>query len=128
MLGRPVISNCGIPTEKEGKSYIKDIADFIDKLKGLREIPEETILVIAYVVGLYPSIPHAEGLELLKNQYYKFLHKKVHTEDIMKMANFVFKNNFFEFNSKFFQEISGTAIGTKFAPTPYHMLVFLWPV
>ena len=34
------------------------------------------------------------------------------------MAEFVLKNNLFEFNSKVFQQISGTAIGTKFAP-PY---------
>ena len=34
------------------------------------------------------------------------------------MAGFVLKNNFFEFDSKIKQQISGTAIGTKFAP-PY---------
>ena len=34
------------------------------------------------------------------------------------MAQFVLKNNFFEFNNDVFQQISGTAIGTKFAP-PY---------
>ena len=34
------------------------------------------------------------------------------------MARFVLKNNFFEFDSKIKQQISGTAIGTKFAP-PY---------
>ena len=34
------------------------------------------------------------------------------------MANSVFKNNLFEFDSKFYKQISGTAIGTKFAP-PY---------
>ena len=32
------------------------------------------------------------------------------------MAEFVLKYNLFEFNSKAFQQISGTAIGTKFAP------------
>ena len=32
------------------------------------------------------------------------------------MADFLSKNNFFEFNSKFFQPISRTAIGTKFSP------------
>ena len=134
--GRPVISNCG-PTEKvsefldhclhplmkEGKSHIKDTADFLDKLKDLGEVPEGAILVTADVIGLYPSIPHTEGLEVLRKQYDKFLHKKAPTEDIIKMADFVLKNNFFEFNSKFFQQISGTVIGTKFAP---HMLVFLW--
>ena len=34
------------------------------------------------------------------------------------MAQFVLKNNLFEFNNDFFQQVSGTAIGTKFAP-PY---------
>ena len=76
MPGRPVISNCGNPTEnvfelldyklhplmKEGKSHIKDTADFIDKLKHLGEIPKGSILVIVDVVALYPRIPHAEGL------------------------------------------------------------------
>ena len=32
------------------------------------------------------------------------------------MAEFVLKNNYFEFNSTFKNQISGTAIGTKFAP------------
>ena len=74
------------------------------------------ILVTADVVGLYPSISHAEDIEVLQKQYDKFLHKKVHTEDIRKMADFVLKNSFFEFNSKFFQHLSETAISTKFAP------------
>ena len=34
------------------------------------------------------------------------------------MAQFVLKNNFFEFNNDVFQQISSTAIGTKFA-LPY---------
>ena len=34
------------------------------------------------------------------------------------MAQFVLKNNFFEFNNDAFQQISGTATGTKCAP-PY---------
>ena len=34
------------------------------------------------------------------------------------MADCVLKDNLFEFDCKFYQQISGTAIGTKFAP-PY---------
>ena len=44
--------------------------------------------------------------------------KKIPTEDLVKMAGFVLKNNYFEFNGSIKQQISGTAIGTKFAP-PY---------
>ena len=44
--------------------------------------------------------------------------KRFQQRDLVKMAKFVLKNNYFEFNGKVKQQISGTAIGTKFAP-PY---------
>ena len=37
------------------------------------------------------------------------------------MAKFMLKNNFFEFETKIIQKISGTAMGTKFA-LPYACL------
>ena len=46
----------------------------------------------------------------------------VPTIDIIKMADFVLKNNLFEFDCKFYLQISGRAIGTKFAP-PYACIV-----
>ena len=74
--GRPVISNCGTPTEKAsefldyhlkpiiqiGKSYIKDSGCFINKIKNLQNILEDAVLVTADLVGLYPIIPHEVGL------------------------------------------------------------------
>ena len=71
--------------------------------------------MIADVVGLYPSIPHSQGLNILKKQYEKYSNKKVSTDNIGKMADFVLKSNLFELDSKFYKQISGTAIGTKFA-------------
>ena len=68
--------------------------------------------------GLYPSIPHEAGLKALEKSLNDCTNKKVSTEDLVKMAKFVLKNNYFEFNGKVKQQISGTAIGTKFAP-PY---------
>ena len=131
VLGRPVISNCGTPTEKvsefldyqlkpimqKGKSYIKDSGDFINKIRTIENIPEGAILVTADVVGLYPSIPHEAGLNALKEALDNRENKTINTEDLIKMASFVLKNNLFEFNGKVKQQVSGTAIGTKFAPT-----------
>ena len=45
------------------RSYIKDSGDFLKKIKNLRSLPENTILVTANVVGLCPSIPHEAGLQ-----------------------------------------------------------------
>ena len=36
------------------------------------------------------------------------------TENLIKMAEFVLKNNFFEFDANVYQQIPGTAIGKKF--------------
>ena len=129
--GRPVISNCGTPTEvsefldhhlkpvmQSGKSDIKNSGHFLEKKKTLGCIPDNAILVTADVVGLYPSIPHQAGLIALKEALDKSLAKKIPNDDLIKMAEFVLSNNFFEFNSDTFQQISWTAIGTKFAP-PY---------
>ena len=38
--------------------------------------------------------------------------KFISTDDIVKMAEFVLKNNYFQFNDKVKQQVSGTAIGT----------------
>ena len=79
---RPVISNFGTPAEKasefldhhrqpilkSGVSYIKWSNDFLFKLKNLGKIPENAFLVTSDVVGLYPSIPYDEGLEVSRKQ------------------------------------------------------------
>ena len=43
------------------------------------------------------------------------------TSELIRMADFVLKNNYFEFNGQIKKQIYGTAIGTKFAP-PYPCL------
>ena len=129
---RPVISNCGTPTKKMsefldhhlqpvvkgGKSYVNDTNHFFEKLKELGNVPPNAILVTADVVSLYPSIPHDAGLKALHEKLEERNDKSVPTADLVNMADFVLKNNYFEFDSCIKQQISGTAIGTKFAP-PY---------
>ena len=54
---------------KSGVSYIKDTNDFPSKLKNLEKKRENGFLVTDDVIGLYPSIPHDEGLEVLRKQF-----------------------------------------------------------
>ena len=100
---------------QNGWSYIKDFGDFIKKINNLDSIPENAILVTADVVGLYPSIPHEVGLRALRNALDKRDEKTISTEELLQMAEFVLKNNYFEFGNKIKQQITGTAIGTKSA-------------
>ena len=106
--GRPVILNCGTPTEKasefldyhfkpimqRGKSYIKDSRDFINKIKSLQNKSGGAILVTADVVGLYPSIPHEVSLKALREALDNRENKQIPTDNLLKMAMFVLKNNY----------------------------------
>ena len=130
--GRPVISNCGTSTEKVSefldyylklvmqaqKSYVKDTSDFLQKLRNLGGVPDNAILASADVVALYSSIPHEDCLKYLFERLEEREVKQISSEDLVQMAKFLPKNNFFEFDTKVKQQISGTAIGTQFAP-PY---------
>ena len=49
------------------------------------------------VVGFYPNIAHGAGLEALKKDLMKGKYL-VPTEELIKMTDFILKNNFFEFN------------------------------
>ena len=77
---------------RKGWSYIKDSQDFINKSRKLGKIPDNAILVTADVVGLYPSIPHNVGLRALKEALDKREQKKIPTEDLLQMTEFVLKN------------------------------------
>ena len=91
--------------------------DFIDKIKRIKNILKDDILVTTNVIGLYPCIPHVAGLKVLENALDARENKSVPTENILKMVEFVLKNNVFEFNGTVKEQISGTAIGTKCAPS-----------
>ena len=79
--GQRVISNSGYCTEnisaflefhlkplaQKVKSYIKDTNDFLRKIASLSPLPDDIILCTIDVVGLYPNIPHDEGLIALRN-------------------------------------------------------------
>ena len=123
--GRPVISNCGTPAEKVSEfldSQLKPVMKSPVSLKRLRRFRRLRILV------LFLRIPswlrqmlwgyHEAGLKTLEKALNNGTNKKFSTKDLVKMAKFVLKNNYVEFNGKVKQQISGTAIGTKLAP-PY---------
>ena len=82
------------------KSYIRDTSDFLKRLKGLGSVPHNSLLVKADVVGLYPSIPHQDGLEALPIKLDQREEKVIPIEKIwLEMAWFVLKDNYFEFDS-----------------------------
>ena len=128
--GRPVFLDCGAPTEKcsgflnyhlkplmqRWRSYIKDSGDFIKKTRSLGSIPKNAILVTADVVGMYPSIPHEAGLKAFRGLLDKRELHTIPSTELIRMADFVLKNNYLKFNRQIKSQICSTAIGTRFSP------------
>ena len=110
-----------IPIVKKVESYIKDTNHFLKKLKELGSLPKNAILFTIDVVGLYPNIPHEEGLASIRKHLNNRENKEVTTDTLVELADIVLKNNYFQFLDKTFKQKRGTAIGTKFAP-PYSIL------
>lgn len=110
--GRLVISGCNTPTERISEFvdhhlkplvssiplFVKDTNDFLHKLKSMETLPEGAILVSLDVVGLYPHIPHAEGLEAIRHALNERENQEIPTSLIVDLAELVLKNNNFEFN------------------------------
>ena len=56
------------------------------------------------VAGLYPSTPHEVELHVLRVALGNRERKSINIEDLLKMAEFVLKKMFFEFNGKVEQQ------------------------
>ena len=84
----------------------------------MERFPNVAILVTIDVVGLYPNIPHDEGLEALRRTLNKRSRPNpvIPTDHIVDLAELVLKNNNFEFDGSHFLQKRGTAIGTRMAP------------
>ena len=76
---------------------MKDLGDFLRKVKQIGTLPENSIFVTTHVVRLYLSIQHELGLKT-EEAVEKRESNQVSTEDLVKLAKFVLQNNYFEFN------------------------------
>ena len=104
------------PYLKYIKSYTKDTVDFLNKLPD--SMQNNYIFATFDVVSLYTNITHELGLKSLKYwlEKYPLESDKFSKEFILEAANLVLTNNSFEFDSKHYIQIKGTAMGTKMAP------------
>jgi hypothetical protein len=80
----------------------------LDKLKEIVKVSENALLVTADdVTSFYACIPHEDGLRALHTNLEEREDKTVSSESLISLAEFVLKNNYFEFNSDVYCQISG---------------------
>ena len=85
--------------EKFGREQLRE---FENKPMQIGRLPDGAILVTIDVVGLYPHIPHEEGLLAIREALNKKISPDIPTERIVELAELVLKNNNFEFNGHHF--------------------------
>jgi len=128
IVGRPIVSSINTATyyasrylDHELQCFLHRIPAFLQSSQHLLTIVEQTplppdcVLVAADITSLYPNIPIAEGLTALRAQLLKWGLSAEHTNFLVHLAHWVLTNNYMEFNSNTYQQISGTAMGTPFA-------------
>ena len=79
------------------------------------------ILCTIDVVGLYPNIPHEEGLIAITKALDTRKDKTISADSLIELAECVLKNNICEHDKYVFKQLKGTAIETKMAP-PYAII------
>ena len=95
------------------KSYIKDTNDFLNNLRSFPKLPGNINSCMVDVVGLYPNIPHEDGLSALRKRLDNRMEKYISSDTLCDLAEVVLKNNIFKFGKKTLKRKRGTAIGTK---------------
>ncbi|XP_033116641.1 uncharacterized protein LOC117116665, partial [Anneissia japonica] len=127
--GRPIISGNSTLTENISgyvdsilnpllvciPSFIQDTTHFLKKLNDIPPLPNHALLVTLDACSLYTNIPHDEGIAACE----KFISTNDPAQsspDISKLIKFILTHSNFVFHDKHYQQISGTAMGTKMAP------------
>ena len=100
------------------QSYVRDSTHLINMLKDFTVQPG-MLLCTLDITSLYTNIPHMEGIQSTKEML--AIHKPPdtlpHNSYIIELLELVLTNNHFEFNGEFYHQLSGTAMGTKLAPS-----------
>ena len=117
--GRPVISNDNTATENISAFFdfhlkplvtkvtdiLEDTHDFLTRITEIKDLPEGALLVSFHVVGLYPRIPHEEGIEIMEEFLTQREVKDISTKGLCDLATVIVKNNFFEIGEKVYHQL-----------------------
>jgi len=98
------------------ESYIRDTKDFLNKLKSIDKLPENSVLVTMDVASLYTNISHKEGAQACFEKLETRTKKRVPSGVLKQLIILVLSNNVFKFGDKIYRRIKGTAMGTPMAP------------
>uniref|UniRef100_A0A8C5WDK8 Reverse transcriptase domain-containing protein n=1 Tax=Leptobrachium leishanense TaxID=445787 RepID=A0A8C5WDK8_9ANUR len=138
--GRPIISSINSPSSnlsqyidhllqpfvKSTPSYLKDTGDILKIVDSILW-EQNDFLVTCDVRSLYTIIPHEMGCKAVFNQLRNTgLIDNEQIDFIVEGINLILTNNFFYYKDQCFLQSTGTAMGSKFAPSYANLFMTEW--
>ncbi|XP_078795976.1 uncharacterized protein LOC144988835 [Oryzias latipes] len=137
--GRPIISDCNSatyhisqyidhflgPLSVQHPSYIKDTYHFLDILRPM-VVPKSSFLFTIDVNSLYTNIDTHLGLRTVNNTFIKYPNPKRPDKELLQLIELCLNNNDFLFNNQYYLQITGTAMGQRFAPSYANLYMSRW--
>lgn len=135
--GRPIVSDVNsesynisqfidyhlAPYATGHSAYVKNTYDFLKKLDTIATNPQ-SLLVSLDVDSLYTNIDNKLGIEAVSAAF-STDPKPIHPY-ILQLLKLSLEGNDFQFNGKHYLQISGTAMGKKFAPHYADITMAYW--
>ncbi|XP_043467539.1 protein dopey homolog PFC0245c-like [Leptopilina heterotoma] len=124
---RPVVSTVNSPTYflskhlfdlldksiNKPKSYIQNSSDFIKKITQFT-IPTDHTLISLDVSSLFTNVGSEHVRDSIIKRYITISRNlNIPLDDLLNACQFLFDNNFFKFNDKYYQQIYGTPMGSS---------------
>lgn len=106
-------------------SNLKDAYEFIRKIREV-SVPAGAFLFSIDVDSLYTNIDMALGLKAVRQIFHKYLEDTQPDEALLSLIEISRTQNDFEFNSSYFLQTHGTAVGKKFAPACANIYMADW--
>ena len=104
------------PNAEAPPSYIKDAADFTNKINEVENITKETFLVTLDVKSVYTNIPNYEGIQAAKEALNSVPKKPIVTKVIIKFLFLIFRLTNFIFNGIHYLQKLGCTMETICPP------------
>ena len=128
--GRPIVSACNYPTEllatyldmitkplvENLPSYVKDTNHMLDIAHSFRFSGTHNYVFTMDIKSLYTVIPNNDGLLALIHFLNKRTELQPPTHTLVRLAELVLTLNTFSFNSDYYQQTGGVAMGSRFGP------------
>nr|XP_008123603.1 PREDICTED: uncharacterized protein LOC103282659 [Anolis carolinensis] len=134
--GRPIVSGTSSILEPLAKyldhflqpfvlktqSYIKDTTHFINIIESLH-IPRNSTLMTLDITSLYTNVPLNEVRTIIKDLFDSRESQTPPTHFLMDLLDIVLENNYFKFDTQFYLQIWGVAMGSAVAPCLANLFV-----